>query len=176
MREGNKMNLKIVTLGEANKLFKLYENNKRVGIISIVKNQDDIDALPNYLPFKGPKIQLYMRDLRYMHRFQNYGAHEVPSIKNLEPIFDFVDSLSVDLLIIHCRQGKSRSGACAVAILAYLLGEQDFRHSLALAQAFKVSSKSKFPIITPNKIMLSQFKRILKTRKYGGLNGKRITC
>lgn len=167
MKIGN-FNVRIVGRTKANELMKFYGDSLKVAVISIVKNRVDVKALTNFSSFRGPKLQIKLRDIKKEHRFKFYHKNEIPNIENLEVIFNFIDiikPLDIEVLIIHCRRGVSRSGATAIAILSYMYGDKNFRRGSRLARKFKLTSDlDAGKKIFPNPVFLKNCSKILKTR------------
>lgn len=163
--------IEIVSIENANKLFKKYKHNLKVGAVSLVKNSTDKRKVGKSLhELRGPKYQMLIRDIKKIERMVKYKDYEIPSIDNLNRYYDFLDSLKsldIDLLIFHCRRGVSRSAAFAIATIAYVY-DISIEKAIILAKNFKVNSEINKPTanITPNNVILNQFQIILKTRKF----------
>ena len=166
-----KTKIEIVSLENANTLFKRHKNNPKVSAVSLVKDSTDKRKIgKSFTGFKGPKFQTLLRDIKKFKCMVNYKSYEIPSIENLNSYYDFIDALKpldIDLLIFHCRRGVSRSAAFAVATIAYV-HNISIEEAIILAKEFKINSEinEKTSSITPNDVILKQFEIILKTRKF----------
>jgi len=163
--------IEIVSLVDARKLFKKYKNNLKAAAVSLVKDSTDKRKIGKSLTaFCGPKFQMLLRDIKKFKCMVKYKAYEIPSIENLNIFLDFIDSLkplNLDLLIFHCRRGVSRSSAFAIATIAYV-NNISINEAIILAKEYKITGELHKPdaSITPNDVILKQFKIILKTRKF----------
>lgn len=163
-------NIEIVSLENANKLFKQHKNNLKACGISLVKDTRDKRKIgKSFSRFRGPKYQTLLRDIKKFKCMVNYKDYEIPSIENLKHYLYFIDvlkPLDIELLIIHCRRGVSRSAAFAVATIAYV-HNISIKQATILARNYKKSKVNGNCVsITPNSVILNQFEIILKERNF----------
>lgn len=162
--------LEIVSLENANKLFRQHKDDNEVCSVSLVKDTRDKRKIgKSFSRLRGPKYQTLLRDIKKLKCMVKYKDYEIPSLQNLNHYLDFIDALKpldIKLLIIHCRRGVSRSAAFAVATIAYV-------HKIPIEQALNIARKYKqsevngnHTSITPNDVILKQFEIILKTRNF----------
>lgn len=159
----------ITSLEKARDLYKQHINDMKAATLSVVKSTTDRRKIGKaFSQFRGSKKQFLLRDIKKPHCIVHYRPNEIPSRKRLNEILDFVDSLkdlNINLFIVHCRRGVSRSAAIAIGIIAYV-HNISIEKAYVMAQQFKLQGIMKSSKITPSNIILSEFKEILKQRKF----------
>ena len=119
------MRIEICSLGRAIELAASAE--EETAVISIVSTDEkDVEFTAN--PHVGAILHLKFNDLsaEYDEEGIPYGE-PVPVREDFAGLKSFVDALCCGQLIVHCREGASRSAAVAAAVWEYRGGRDELR-------------------------------------------------